>query len=396
MNRKTRRSGVRRSQRLLEGLLGTILLTMQLSASGAAEDRPIVIGSVYNLHGYQANLDIPSSQGAQLAVDETDASGGILGRHVELALVDGLSKPKVIRAKTRALLRRYADMPALIGLSDTDMVLAAAPVAADAHRVFLTSGATSPRLPEQVPQYLFLACFGDNVQAAAAAESAYSDLGSRKVAILYAADNTYTMLLQQYFATRFGQLGGEALFARSYASTAQDGLTDDLADADLVFLATGSADDSLSIIERIRAAGVAVPIFGGDSYDSEQLWQEHPDVYDVYFTTHAYLGADNAAPVVQRFRQSYVAAYDVEPDAFAALGYDAARLLIKAIEAAGSTDPALVREALAEVREFEGVTGSMSYAPNSRIPVKEVTVLRIRQGTVELFRQFTPAEVPEP
>jgi len=288
-------------------------------------------------------------------------------------------------------------MPALIGLSDTDMVLAAAPVAASTQRVFLTSGATSPRLPEQVPEYLFLACFGDNVQAAAAAESAWFDLQAGSAAVLYAANNTYTELLQGYFSERFSGLGGEIGVVRSYDAGQLDGITDGLFDADLVFLATSSAEEAATIIELIRAAGIMVPIFGGDSYDSEALWQQFPDVHDVYFTTHAYLGADNPDPLVQRFRDAYTAAYDgVEPDAFAALGYDTAHLIMTAIRIAGTTDPDSVRAALSSIRDFAGVTGQMHYPAGSRIPVKSVTILRIEQGDVSLFRQLLPEHVPEP
>ncbi|HSC25862.1 MAG TPA: ABC transporter substrate-binding protein [Vicinamibacterales bacterium] len=356
----------------------------------------IAIGVVYNLHGFQANLDVPSARGARLAVEEINREGGVLGRELQLVIVDGVSNPTVIEHRTFPLLKRFPDMPALMGLSDTDMVLAAAPVAANARRVFLTSGATSPLLPEQVPGYLFLACFGDNVQAAAAAEVAFHDLKARSVGVLFATDNTYTSLLQAYFRERFTGLGGEVDLVREYQPGALEGIADGLADVDLVFLATGSADESLAIIHDLRAAGIEVPVFGGDSYDSEQLWQQHPDIQNVFFTTHAYLGADNPDPVVQEFRRAYSDAYAIAPDAFAALGYDTARLLATAIETAGSTDPLLVREALAGIADFDGVTGSMHYPPESRIPLKAVTVLLIRQGTLVLFLQLTPTEVPAP
>jgi branched-chain amino acid transport system substrate-binding protein len=384
-----------RSRRLV-ALLCLIAFTVPLCAVGATQNRPIVIGAVYNLHGFQANLDIPSWRGAWLAADEINRTGGVLGRPIELAVIDGVSKPQVIAHRTAALLKRFREMTALMGLSDTDMVLAAAPVAAAARRVFLTSGATSPRLPEQVPDYLFLACFGDNVQAAAAAESAWSDLRARSAAVIYAADNTYTSLLQQYFRDRFVELGGAVGPVREYQPGMLDTIAEGLAGVDLVFLATGSANEALEIIAALRTAGVGAPVVGGDSYDSEQLWQQYPEVDEVYFTTHAFLGADNPDPVVQRFRLAYASAYGVQPDAFAALGYDATRLLATAIETAGTTDPDSVRLALAAIRQFDGVTGSMSYPATSRIPVKTVTLLRIRQGKTELFRQLVPTQVPHP
>lgn len=371
-------------------------LVIACSSAMAGQDKPLVIGAVYNLHGFQSNLGIPSAHGARLSVTEVNRNGGLLGRPVKLVVVDGISKPKVIARKTAALLKRYRDMPALLGLSDTDMVLAAAPVAAASQRLFLTSGATSPQLPEQVPEYLFLACFGDNVQAAAAAETAWHDLEARTVAVLYAADNTYTDLLQGYFRSRFTELGGDVSAVRVYSPGQLDGISAGLEAADLVFLATGSADEAATIIQQLRNAGVDAPVFGGDSYDSEQLWQQYPTIHDVYFTTHAYLGEDNPNPVVQNFRRTYIDTYGSQPDAFAALGYDTTRLLMQAIQQAGSIDPAAVRHALANIHDFTGVTGTMHYPPGSRIPVKSVSVLHIQQGETSLFNERIPEQVPAP
>ena len=132
------------------------------------------------------------------------------------------------------------------------MVLAAAPMAAAGNRLFLTSGATSPQLPGQVPEYLFLACFGDNVQAAAAAETAWKDLNARTIAVLYVADNTYTDLLQAYFRSRFTELEGIVSIVRRYTHDRLDGISAGLEDVDMVFLATGSADEALAIIQRLR------------------------------------------------------------------------------------------------------------------------------------------------
>jgi branched-chain amino acid transport system substrate-binding protein len=374
-----------------------LVCLMAPTASGlAAQDKPIVIGAVYNLHGFQANLDIPSSEGARLAVEQANRDGGLLGRTVELAVADGLSKPRVIARKTAALLKRYKDMPGLLGLSDTDMVLAAAPVAARSRRLFLTSGATSPRLPQQVPDYLYLACFGDNVQAAAAAETAWYELDARTVAVLYAVENTYTDLLQGYFRARFTGLGGTVSPVRAYTPGRLDDIAAGLGSVDLVFLATGSADEAAEIIQRLRAAGVTAPVFGGDSYDSEELWQRHPALQDVYYTTHAYLGEDNPDPVVQGFRQAFLAAYGSQPDAFAALGYDAARLLMSAIRQAGSTDPEAVLQALGDIHEFTGVTGTLRYPQGGHIPVKSVTVLQTGDGATALFRVLVPGQVPAP
>ena len=356
----------------------------------------MVLGAVYNLTGSQAELDIASSRGARLAVDEANRDGGVLGRPVRLVLEDGESRPEVIAARTAAALAGAPSMSALFGLSDTDMVLAAAPVAAKQRRLFLTSGATSPLLPAEVPEYLFLACFGDNVQAAAAAEWAYHDLGARTVSVLFNANSSYTRLLHGYFQTRFTELGGRLVSVESYTPGDIGSAVGRLGKADIVFVAA-VPEDVVEAVRLLRSAGIAVPIVGGDGFDLRDGWRDHPDIGRVFFTTHAYLGADNPDPRVTAFRDAYIAAYPGSvPDAFAALGYDAARLLIAAVAAAGSPDPQAVREALAGIRRFEGDTGTIGYPPGSRIPTKSVTILEIDNGRRTLVRTLSPTSVPPP
>jgi branched-chain amino acid transport system substrate-binding protein len=381
-----------------------LLATVILVVAGCDDDdgdadnanTSVVIGAIYNLTGAQAALDIPSARGSQLAVDAANGGGGVLGRHVQLAVADGETNTTVVGTKTAALLQQYPSMPGLIGLSDTDMVLAAAPVAAASGRLFLTSGATSPELPAQVPTYLFLACFGDNVQAAAGAEWAYRKRSVRTASILYSTADSYTVLLQGYFRTRFEQLGGQVASVQTYtpADLSADTIAG-VAPADLIYLAA-QPDDAVQATQLLRAAGFSTAILGGDGLDTN-LWEAHPDITDVFFSTHAYLGADSQDPQVVAFRTAYLQAYpDSAPDAFAALGYDAARLLLAAVGTAGSDDPNAVRRALASTQNFAGVTGTISYSPGNPIPSKSVTILELDHGSRRFVDQLVPTQVPPP
>ncbi len=361
------------------------------------EPNPVVMGAIYNLSGSQADLDVPSSRGARMAIEDANREGGVLGRPLRLVLENGESKPAVVEKKTSDMLNRFPTMSAMMGLSDTDMVLAAAPVAAANQRLFLTSGATSPRLPAQIPKYLFLSCFGDNVQAAAGAEWAYRDLGAHTVSILFNTDKSYTRLLQGYFQTSFKQLGGKVLSVKGYKPDDLSQVIQSLREADLIFLSAEDPSEALKLVRLLRKAGFSIPILGGDGFDSEDVWQKPPDINDVFFTTHVYLGPENDDPKVVAFRKAYSETYQGNiPDAFAALGYDTVQLLIMAISVAGSPDPAKVLDALAGIREFEGVTGTMGYTPDNRIPRKSVTILQIEGGKRKLVRQLLPERVPPP
>ncbi len=372
------------------------ILSCLLVTGSAAQESSVVIGAMYNLTGGQRLLDVPSARGAELAVAEANKAGGLLGQPVKLNLVDGHSQPEVIAKEAAELVNEEPAVAGLIGFSDTDMVLAAAPIAAKHKRVFLTSGATSPRLPQQVPEYLFLACFGDNVQAAAGAEWAYNQLKARTAVVFYNETTSYTQLLRGYFETSFGELGGKVLTAIPYAPGNLAAKALMLPKADLVYLAASPGDVAIAI-PALRDAGISVPILGGDGLDIGVAWKDVREARNVYFTTHAHVSANNPDPRVKKFREAYAKAYPgTEPDAFTALGYDAARLMIAAIKTANSTEPEAVRKALAETTDFQGVTGTISYRDGSRIPVKAVSIISIDGGKMIFLGGVMPKNVPAP
>ncbi len=368
----------------------------QAESADADQAPGALIGLIYNQSGSQAQLDIPSSRGARLALRQINQNGGLLGQPVQWSLVDGRSDAKLLRRKTAELIKKRPSTSALIGLSDTDMVLAVAPVAERDGRILVTSGATSPRLPAAMPGHLFLACFGDNVQAAVAAEWSHRTLSARTAVILFNDSMSYTQLLQGYFSARFEQLGGRVLARRNYVPGDQESALSGLPQADMIFMSAGPGE-AVQLAALLRAKGITAPIVGGDGLDLEKAWLKQPNMNDVYFTTHVYLGADNPDPVVRAFHEAYLAAYpNSAPDAFSALGYDTARLISAAIVSAGSADPSGLGVALSGIDDFKGVTGKISYAGGSAIPKKTVSIVGITGGKRRFVAKMMPAVVPPP
>ncbi len=379
-----------------------LLLTLAVAGcSGPAgpvqEGGDIILGGVFNLEGSQREIDFPAYRGAQLALDEINASGGVLGRNLRLVVADGKSQPEELAKAVKRVLAEQPGVSAFLGLSDTDMVLAAAPVAAESGRLFLTSGATSPHLPAEIPRFLYRACFGDNVQAAAAAEFAFEQLGARSASVLYDSNDTYTKLLQGYFVARFVELGGDIRSSEAYSPGELSGPISRLKQADVVFLSASPPHLAVEAVDSLRAAGFSVPILGGDGFDSSGAWISATGVSDVYFTTHVYLGADAADQQVQSFREAYAAANPGSPEsAFAALGYDALKLIAEAIRQGGSAEPSDVLASLSAIRDFDGVTGMISYDDESRIPRKSVSIIEVNGGSFRLVREWTPAGTAAP
>ncbi len=372
-----------------------VLALLALCPAGLAQEtaEPVRLGAVFSLSGSQSSLDGPSWNGARLAAKEIGERGGVLRRPLELALVDGRSDAAVLRDATRREVTEGRPV-ALLGLSDTDAVLAAA--AASEGLPFLTSGATSPRLPAQVPDVLFLACFGDNVQAAAAAEFAWDRLEARTAAILSDPGSEYSRLLAGYLGIRFTGLGGRVV-ATAELGQAAAAVTALAPAPDVVFLSSEPSGAG-QVVEALREAGYAGPIVGGDGLDTPLLVEQAGDASNrVWFTTHAFLEPATAAGSVREFLEAYRAEYGEAPaDAFAALGYDAVHLLADAIGRAGSTEPAAILRALAATDGFRGVTGTIRYDAGARIPRKTVSIVAIEGGRRSLAAQWDPREVPPP
>ena len=375
---------------------------LAVGCGGKGGGNTIKIGMIYNMTGAQASLDAPSANGAKLAAKEINAAGGVLGKQIQLVAFDGKTDAATI-ANSATQLTQTDKVVAMLGFSDSDMVMAAAPTAAKAGIVFVSSGATSPKLPDQVPDYLYLACFGDNVQAAAGAEYAVSSLKVKTSYLLIDKGMEYTLLLGKYFKDRFVELGGKVVLEDNYQTgdkdySAQITKLRGLKTApDLLYIAAGP-DDVGTIVKQFRDAGVKKPIMGGDGYDTPLLVQvAGAGAEGVYFTTHSLMDASLGTDAVKAFIAAYQAEYKTPPEnAFAGLGYDTVKLIVDAIKRAGSADPKAIREALNSTKDLPGVTGAITFQPGSRIPQKGVTVILVKDGKFTLAQEVVPQKVPAP
>jgi branched-chain amino acid transport system substrate-binding protein len=349
----------------------------------------VKIGAIYNLEGSQSPLDLPSARGARLAANEINARGGIDGREIILIMCDGKSDPSRVRECAKELLDE--NVSAMMGLSDTDMILAAIPVAAEAGLPFVTSGATSPELVNDYDG-LFLACFGDNVQAAAGAEYAY-ERGLKRCALLVDGEMEFARILSRYFKERYLDLGGKIVMEADVNGTGLMNLSQAVANRspDMIYLAA-NPEEASAIIEAMRRAGIQSPVFGGDSLDSAKL--RRAGMGRIVFSTHALIDESSKSISTGEFARAYRAEYGYPPEnAFSALGYDAVNLLADAIERAGSSEPQAILKALENTSGFKGVTGEISYENGSRIPEKGVTMVSLLDGKVVGSEVVKPAQI---
>jgi branched-chain amino acid transport system substrate-binding protein len=373
--------------------------------SGAPDDRPtgapIRIGGLFALSGDDASLDIPAADGARLAVEQINTAGGVLGRPLELIVRDTETALDVTARVARQMVAQDR-VVAVVGFTNTDPLLAAAPGIRAAGLPLVTPGATSPRIPTQAGPRVFLACFGDNAQAAAGAEFAMLRFG-RRAYVLRNEGVEYTRLLAGYFKTRFAELGGTIVLEDSYPNktsdmTAQITRLRALSEAPNFYYIAAMAYDIGPILNQLRAAGLTGPVVGGDAYDTPALLEQAgPSAENVFFTTHALMPGEGVTSAILNFASAYSLAYKREPEsAFAALGYDAVYVLADAIKRARSTDAAAIQRALEATRNFRGLTGAISFSAASHVPTKSVTVIAVRDGKLTLEIELVPQKVPAP
>jgi branched-chain amino acid transport system substrate-binding protein len=250
---------------------------------------------------------------------------------------------------------------------------------------------------------MFLACFGDNVQAAVGAEYSYDTFGHNAY-FLWDKGIEYTTLLGKYFKERFTELGGTIALEDSYEDAATD-FSAQIAkikalspQPDFYYVAAMPYNIG-PLVKQFRDAGITGPIVGGDGYDTPDLLSVAgaANAENVYFTTHALMDATGGTEGIKKFITEYNAEYGHDPEnAFAALGYDTVYLLVDAIKRAGSTDSAAVKAAIEATKDFKGITGAITFSADSHVPQKGVTMIAVKGGKFTLGAEVVPVKVPAP
>jgi len=254
----------------------------------------------------------------------------------------------------------------------------------------VSPSSTNPRVTE-VGDYIFRVCFIDSFAGAVMARFAAGSLKLTRVALLVDIRNDYSIGLATYFREQFKKLGGQILAEQSYSEGDSDfhaQLTQLKAVNPEAIYVPGYYTEVGTIARQARELGIKAPFLGGDGWDSPKLWEIGGEALNgSYFANH--YSVDDPNPAVQRFVGDYRARYKAVPDALAALGYDAARILADAMRRAGSTAGEKVRDALAVTKDFPGVTGKITLNAD-RNPIKPAVMLRIENGRFVYVETLNP------
>jgi branched-chain amino acid transport system substrate-binding protein len=366
-----------------------LLVCLAASALGKDQARPIKVGEINPMTGAIGQYGVTCHQGIKLAVDEANRNGGVLDRSIDLITEDNQSQPGQTATIARKLLTQDK-VQVIIGDLTSSATLEAAPLAQAARIPLVTPTATNPKVTE-VGEYIFRICFIDEFQGKVMARFARETLHAERAAILTDVKQDYSLGLSQFFKETFAAAGGTIVKEQSYASGDKDFRAQlssvRVAKPDVIFLPGYYPEVSL-ILREARQLGITGTFVGCEAWDNPTLLQIGGKAAEgAFFSNH--FSADDPAPVVQDFAKVYEQTFGSRPDTFAALGYDAARLVVDAFRRAGTDDPAKVRDALAQTRDFAGVTGSISIDEH-RNASKPAVILAIKEGRFQYFQKVNP------
>jgi branched-chain amino acid transport system substrate-binding protein len=376
--------------------MNKIIITIAciIGIASYSQGKEIRIGGIFPLTGGAATFGQSSQKGMQMAVDDFNAKGGINIKNQKLLIKaiydDTAGQPE----QAANVARKQIDLDrvvAIVGAVMSKNSLAIAPIYQSKRIPMVSPASTDPKVTEK-GDYIFRVCFIDSFQGATMANYVYKDLKLTKAAVIYDNGNDYNKGLAKFFEEQFKALGGEIVASEAF--TDEDKTTDFRALLTKIkskkpeFLYSPNYyTASAPIMMQSKELGLDVPTGGGDGWDSPKLVEiGGKDVEGGVFTNH--FSKEDPRPEVQNFIEKYKEEYGAEPDALASLAYDAAFVLLSAVEKAGSLKGSDIRDAL-KATHINGVTGNISFDEN-RNPVKSVVILQIKDGQQKYLTTINP------
>jgi len=370
-----------------KSILLTAIVTFAAALTLHAQDE-IVVGEFASLTGGSASFGQSSHKGTQLAIEEINAAGGVLGKKLKLITEDDQSlagQPATIARK----LISQDKIVALLGEVASSKSLEAAPICQQNKVPMISPASTNPKVTE-VGDFIFRICFIDPFQGTVMSKFALGK-GFKKVAVLSDVKQDYAVGLAEFFMKHFKENGGEIVKEQKYSTGDKDfkgQLTSLKASKPDAIFVPGYYGEVALIARQAKQLGIKVPLLGGDGWVGDSLLKVAGNALDGSFYSSHFSDADQT-PDVQEFVKKYKAKFGGSPDDMAALGYDSAMILADAIKRAGGTDGAKLRDAIAATKNFKGITGVITI-DEKRNASKSAVIMTIENATMKFMQTVAP------
>jgi len=345
----------------------------------------IPVGVNVELSGGAATYGTDARDGALLAIEQINAAGGVLGQQLEPIVRD--CKSAADEAMTISSALAGEKIVAQIGPLTSGDVAGSTPIMMEKKIPLIAPAATAVNVTvdektKKIRDYIFRVCFIDPFQGTLMAQFAATDLKA-KTAVIYKDSSTdYAKGLAEYFKKTFEAKGGTIVAEEGFVKDDRDFkavLTKIKSkNADFIYV-PGYYPEVAPLIKQARDLGITAPIGGSDGWVSDDMVKVAgaANLNNTYLTSD-FSAEDKDASVV-KFVGDFKNKYNKVPNSFNALGYDAVQLLVQAIKDAGEANPEKIKDALAKIKDFVGVTGKMSIDANHN-PIKAGIIIEYKDG----------------
>ncbi|MGZ9146799.1 MAG: ABC transporter substrate-binding protein [Candidatus Deferrimicrobiaceae bacterium] len=380
-------------RRRLSLLAMAVLLAGLSSGCKTPPAKEIKIGLITPLSGDVKTFGESVRNAFGIAVEEANAKGGVAGRKITTFIVDDKNDPTEASNAANLLINQNG-VQAIVGSVTSKTTIPVSDLAQSYRIPTITGTATNPKVTVadgKRKDYMFRACYTDSFQGTVMAKFARDTLRAANGAVLYDASNDYSKGIAEVFRDAFLRMGGKVVAYESYGKDDVDFsalLTKvKAAQPEVLFLPDYYNKVGL-IAKQAKETKLNVTLIGPDGWDSPELVKVAGDALEGgYFSNH--YSPEDTRPEVVNWVKKYKEKFQQTPDALGTLAYDATNMLLEAIRKANSIDPGKIRDALASLSGFEGVTGKFTMDENGD-PIKSAVILRIQGGKQKFLQVVNP------
>lgn len=344
--------------KLIRIIFGVVLLLFLFSKFIIKQ--PIIIGFTAQLTGSQAELGVQERNGAELAFENINNSGGINGHKIKLLVKDDLGTPTSAKNAEKELIENGA--VAIIGHATSGQTIAGMEISSNAGIMLISPTASSPKL-SGIDDNLFLLCPSFKNSSRAFSKYISKESGIKKIGIIYDLDNkAFTETYMETFSSYFKSFGGEISTSLSYASLSKPNFSEIVnklatSGAEGVLLIASDSDTAL-IAQRIRISGLRIHMFSSLWAQTQTLINNGGKSVEGMILEQSFT-PDNKEPAFMKFQEQYMKRFGIMPSFGALFAYEAAMVLSDAIKKSGN-DSSKIKKHLKNVKNFQGLIDKFS------------------------------------
>ncbi len=383
------------------------MLSVMLPAASVVAQEPVIkIGLDVPMTGDIPKVGEQSKYASEIVSEEIEAAGGLMvgdqTYKVEFIVEDNESKAESATAAATKLITQD-EVLVIVGPQASKQAVPTGEVANTNETPMVSPWSTNPRTTLDRP-WVFRACFLDPFQGPVVANFVTEEFGFTKAAVLYDVASDYPKGLAEFFKAAWEELHGEgSVVAFETFTTGDADFSAQLTkikgtDAEFLFTPQYYSEVPL-IVQQAQELGITFPIMGSDSWGDPQTLQLCGEACEgYYFSTH--YAAAGATGATKEFIDLFNEKYGYVPGDVAALTYDAIHIVLQAIQNTGgltgdlAADRAAVRDQLAQIKNFEGITGRMTFTEEGD-PIKCAVIVKIENGEFTFYKQACPPELAE-